>query len=1550
MNHIYRIVWNHSNACWQAVSEIGKGRHKVKAVKEASSGDSPIFVKIRPLALLVSLLSTGLAVAAPTGGQVTVGKAEIQHQGAVTNIHQSSQNAAINWQNFSVKPQETVNFHQPNRDAITLNRVIGNERSVIEGAINANGNVFISNPNGVLIGGGSQINVGSLVATTQKISDEDFRNGKFQFNGKGNGKVENLGNITVPKGGVVALIAPVVKNQGKIIAPQGKVVLASAEAFRISLPNEHFSYTVERGTLQGLVDNGGAILAENGQVVLTAKGLSAVKKSVIKHTGVIEANRVVNKGGVVELLGDLDNSELHFSGTINAKGKGNADGGFVETSAAKLKIDNKAKVSTKSEKGKTGKWVIDPKDFTVAKSGGDMTGEQVSRNLADSNVELKSRTGAKEGKGDVVINDEISWDKNTLTLNADNDIHINKTLNGSGTAKLALKFGQNHTTGNTFVAEGGDIFLEKDTPLEHRTTKINLPEGKNLIIQKGSNGQPIIYDVIHRLPDIKPDGFTDGFTSKYIALGKDLDVGYTKNIKGFAGWGKDATPHSGAYLDFEHFEGLGHSISNLSINLPEPFETEKSYFYSSKFTPENTSNSLLTGVNSNRDADEILLGEAYTIHINFTDSTGHRNILHVNSHGEGQWSLGYSSGQIEGISLNSDEGKVVFEKGVIKPNTEVSIWQATRLEEVGLFRYVGMGSSLISNLRVENANIYAPGYSGVGIVVGTDDEEDGDIVRFEDVYISGSLTARNGKTPVLKGKAIGYGDRDEGEDENNHRDNNYQPNPKPTVDANELKKANNLTNIVLQYKSQLEDLYRQANADGMITEKEHKELEDANNQFKQRRQAVLDVVNALNDSQDKKALRIKLLKAQPITVPAVTPQPEKPEPTVDANELKKANNLTNIVLQDKSQLDNLYRQAKADGVITEKEHKELEDANNQFKQSRQAVLDVVNALNDSQDKKALRIKLLKAQPITVPAVTPQPEKPKPTVDTKALETANNLTNVALQYNSQLQALYRQAHADGVITVAEHNELENANNRFKQSKQSALSAVDKLNGKERTELRIKLFKAQPITVPAVTPQPEKPKPTVDTKALETANNLTNVALQYNSQLQALYRQAHADGVITVAEHNELENANNRFKQSKQSALSAVDKLNGKERTELRIKLFKAQPITVPAVTTANDTQIEKETRKQYQSLEKTAKAGEALISVDLSNRDIKPKIGKVEFSLKEMFIVDPLLESTVNTVFSSIFSKQFIAYIEQLGWPVPTIWNGNQLTIMDAMLDPYQSDFLKNAFSKYKITSLADLKQLGGSVAQDLAINFIKESIKIHMMKNWDIHDEWKGLLIDVIGDGIQSVYSSNGNPHLLGAYALQKISLIALKQSKKALEKLSEVNDMVKEDISRMKDSLLDYRLKKVDLDMKKMLGQDVRTYYGSAHYNSVLDNFAESFDLNKNDIEAINNDLSDILNMQLADKHLAKRKIQDLYKKYPQTVKEKATSLVQSTSISRKLTTVTTQVVGGTIEYFSNDPYSKEALANIRQKTTNRSLGGIHSNKDYIDVMLKILALDNLK
>jgi filamentous hemagglutinin family protein len=116
----------------------------------------------------------------PTGGAVVAGTAGISQAGAVTNINQSSQKAVINWQGFSVGAQNTVNFNQPNSSAATLNRVIGNERSVIDGAINANGQVFIVNSAGVLFGKGAQVNVGGLVASTLDISNNDFMAGELQ--------------------------------------------------------------------------------------------------------------------------------------------------------------------------------------------------------------------------------------------------------------------------------------------------------------------------------------------------------------------------------------------------------------------------------------------------------------------------------------------------------------------------------------------------------------------------------------------------------------------------------------------------------------------------------------------------------------------------------------------------------------------------------------------------------------------------------------------------------------------------------------------------------------------------------------------------------------------------------------------------------------------------------------------------------------------------------------------------------------------------------------------------------------------------------------------------------------------------------------------------------------------------------------------------------------------------------------------------------------------------------------------------------------------------
>ncbi len=98
------------------------------------------------ISLVVSAMlgSVIIANASPTGGTVTSGTATISQNGTVTNIDQSTAKASINWQNFSIATNETVNFNQPSSTSITLNRVIGNEKSIIDGALNANGQVWLS--------------------------------------------------------------------------------------------------------------------------------------------------------------------------------------------------------------------------------------------------------------------------------------------------------------------------------------------------------------------------------------------------------------------------------------------------------------------------------------------------------------------------------------------------------------------------------------------------------------------------------------------------------------------------------------------------------------------------------------------------------------------------------------------------------------------------------------------------------------------------------------------------------------------------------------------------------------------------------------------------------------------------------------------------------------------------------------------------------------------------------------------------------------------------------------------------------------------------------------------------------------------------------------------------------------------------------------------------------------------------------------------------------------------------------------------------------------
>ena len=170
------------------------------------------------ISLVVSALlgSVVIASAAPSGGTVTSGIANISQSGNVTNINQSTQKASINWNNFSIASNETVNFNQSNVNSVTLNRVIDNEKSIIDGALNANGQVWILNSNGILFNKSAKINTAGLLATTAQLSDKDFQAGNYKFSGDSSASVVNMGTIESSDSGYVALLANSVQNDGTI--------------------------------------------------------------------------------------------------------------------------------------------------------------------------------------------------------------------------------------------------------------------------------------------------------------------------------------------------------------------------------------------------------------------------------------------------------------------------------------------------------------------------------------------------------------------------------------------------------------------------------------------------------------------------------------------------------------------------------------------------------------------------------------------------------------------------------------------------------------------------------------------------------------------------------------------------------------------------------------------------------------------------------------------------------------------------------------------------------------------------------------------------------------------------------------------------------------------------------------------------------------------------------------------------------------------------------------------------------------------------------------
>jgi filamentous hemagglutinin family protein len=353
--------------------------------------------------------------ARPTGGSVVGGVAAISQIGSNTQIDQSSQRAAINWQTFNVGSQQSVTFSQPSASAVALNRATGPDPSQIAGRIDANGQIIVVNQSGVNFYKGAQVNAAGVMVSAAGITNQNFMAGVMKFDqpAKPDAKVSNAGTITVKQAGLAALVAPQVANSGTITARLGHVVLAGAKTATLDLYGDGLlSLDVSNQVTQAprgpdgkpvtaLVTNTGTIIADGGTVQLTARAADGIVQNLVQAGGKIRAGTLGDHTGTVALNGV--GGSIVVEGQLSAPGNApGTKGGAIEVvSNGNVGITSKARIAAS---GKTGGGVIAiGTTLDRAKGGPGVTAAMTATNVTVQQGAQIAANAATNGPGGRVV-------------------------------------------------------------------------------------------------------------------------------------------------------------------------------------------------------------------------------------------------------------------------------------------------------------------------------------------------------------------------------------------------------------------------------------------------------------------------------------------------------------------------------------------------------------------------------------------------------------------------------------------------------------------------------------------------------------------------------------------------------------------------------------------------------------------------------------------------------------------------------------------------------------------------------------------------------------------------------------------------------------------------------------------------------------------------------------------------------------------------------------------------------------------------------------------
>ncbi len=277
-------------------------------------------------------------------------------QGLVdVGIRQTAQQALLQWQTFNVGKNTTVTFNQSAAGAnakqwIAFNQITdptGNPSQIL-GQIKAQGQVYVINPNGVIFGGSSKVDVNTLTVSSLPINNNLINRGllnnpdsQFLFSGLSmpagpNGTPaftptapvnSQYGDVIIQagaqlktsvsadgNGGRIALVGPNVSNAGSILTPNGQTIIASGLQVGFAAHNSADPslrgldvYVGQIGSYGGHSSNSGHISAPRGAITIAG--------SMITSTGTLQSSTSVSLNGRIELLAHYDALANPISGT-----------------------------------------------------------------------------------------------------------------------------------------------------------------------------------------------------------------------------------------------------------------------------------------------------------------------------------------------------------------------------------------------------------------------------------------------------------------------------------------------------------------------------------------------------------------------------------------------------------------------------------------------------------------------------------------------------------------------------------------------------------------------------------------------------------------------------------------------------------------------------------------------------------------------------------------------------------------------------------------------------------------------------------------------------------------------------------------------------------------------------------------------------------------------------------------------------------------------------------------------------------------------------------